>query len=141
MYKIIFKLKKFLELFIFYTIIIFNTNCTSDYSKDLGCGYIYRDEGCEEKEIFCEQVNGGEIPITILDYNYDRHYIIAKQKPQKDDSNILLYDNIYEYKYGYDTIYYWIILKDYKKVIGPLTKDEYINARNQYKIPQKLKLK
>ncbi|MBK6935170.1 MAG: hypothetical protein IPH17_09010 [Bacteroidales bacterium] len=113
--KIIFKLKNVLVLIIFYLIIIFNLNCTSDYSKNLGSGYIYRDEGCEEKEIFCEQANGGKIPKTVLVYDYDRHYIIAKQKPQKDDSNILLDDTIYEYKYGYDTLYYWIILKDFKK--------------------------
>jgi len=138
--KIIFKLKNVLVLIIFYLIIIFNLNCTSDYSKNLGSGYIYRDEGCEEKEIFCEQANGGKIPKTVLVYDYDRHYIIAKQKPQKDDSNILLDDNIYEYKYGYDTIYYWIILKDFKKVIGPLTEDEFLKAIIKYKVSKTLKL-
>lgn len=139
--QIIFKLKNFLSLIIFYSIIIFNTNCTSDYSKNLGNGYIYRDEGCEEKEIFCEKANGGMIPSTVLNYDYDRHYIIAKQKPRKDDPNILLYDTTYEYKYGYDSIYYWIILKDFKEVIGPLTKDEYLNAREQYKISEKLEFR
>ncbi len=138
--KIIFKLKNVLVLIIFYLIIIFNLNCTSDYSKNLGSGYIYRDEGCEEKEIFCEQANGGKIPKTVLVYDYDRHYIIAKQKPQKDDSNILLDDNIYEYKYGYDTIYYWIILKDFKKVIGPLTEDEFLKVIIKYKVSKTLKL-
>ncbi|HOB77669.1 MAG: DUF3997 domain-containing protein [Bacteroidales bacterium] len=138
--KIIFKLKNVLVLIIFYLIIIFNLNCTSDYSKNLGSGYIYRDEGCEEKEIFCEQANGGKIPKTVLVYDYDRHYIIAKQKPQKDDSNILLDDTIYEYKYGYDTLYYWIILKDFKKVIGPLTEDEFLKAIIKYKVSKTLKL-
>jgi hypothetical protein len=123
-----------------YRTIIFNLNCTSDYSKNLGSGYIYRDEGCEEKEIFCEQANGGKIPKTVLVYDYDKHYIIAKQKPQKDDSNILLDDTIYEYKYGYDTIYYWIILKDFKKVIGPLTEDEFLKAIIKYKVSKTLKL-
>jgi hypothetical protein len=138
--KIIFKLKNVLVLIIFYLIIIFNLNCTSDYSKNLGSGYIYRDEGCEEKEIFCEQANGGKIPKTVLVYDYDRHYIIAKQKPQKDDSNILLDDTIYEYKYGYDTLYYWIILKGFKKVIGPLTEDEFLKAIIKYKVSKTLKL-
>ena len=136
--KIIFKLKNVLVLIIFYLIIIFNLNCTSDYSKNLGSGYIYRDEGCEEKEIFCEQANGGTIPKTVLIYDYDRHYIIAKQKPQKDESDILLDDTIYEYKYGYDTVYYWIILKNNKKVIGPMSKSEFIEARRKYNVPEDL---
>jgi len=50
--KIIFKLKNVLVLIIFYLIIIFNLNCTSDYSKNLGSGYIYRDEVVKKRKYF-----------------------------------------------------------------------------------------
>ena len=56
------------NLFIYCCFALLIQGCTPDYTKDLGEGYFYRDEGGNIKDILCEKPNGGEIPATILDY-------------------------------------------------------------------------
>ncbi|NLZ46131.1 MAG: DUF3997 domain-containing protein [Clostridiales bacterium] len=82
----------------------------------------------------------GEIPSNVLEYKHDKKFIIATQKPIENDPNELMYDNEYVYKQGYDVIYYWIILKETKTVIGPLTKVEFLEAREKYNISENLTL-
>jgi hypothetical protein len=80
----------------------------------------------------------GSIPSIILEYNYDKSFIIAVQKPIENDPNILLYDAEYEYKEGYNSVYYWIIIKDIQKVIGPMSKSEFVEVRGKYNVPEDL---
>lgn len=80
----------------------------------------------------------GGVPSTVLEYNHDKRFIVAVQKPIENDPNVLLYECEYKYIGGYDTVYYWIILKDNKKVIGPLLKGEFLEAREKYNVPKYL---
>lgn len=57
-------------------------SCTSDYSQNLGQKYVYRDEGGRIKEIFSQESDGEQIPATVISFDYNRQFIIAKQKPK-----------------------------------------------------------
>lgn len=70
------------KIFFFFCLILLIASCSSDVTKDLGDGYFLRDEGGNVKDILCEQPNSGEIPATIIDYDFDNNFIIAKQKPK-----------------------------------------------------------
>jgi hypothetical protein len=123
-------------LFIFFIFQIFQ-DCNYNDDKNLGDGFVYF---ADHKMI--SNINGscGEIPSNVLEYKHDKKFIVATQKPIENDPNVLLYDTAYYYKQGYDNIYYWIILKDFKKVIGPLTEDEFLKAIIKYKVSKTLKL-
>ncbi|MDA3910503.1 MAG: hypothetical protein PF448_03995 [Bacteroidales bacterium] len=120
-------------------IILLIQSCNlSDISKNLGNRYFYRNEGGDIKDILCERPAGAFIPATILEYDYNRYYIIANQKPKIPQDP--LYDAEFEYKNGADAVYYWIIIKKKDIVLGPMTKDEYMSARKEYNVSEKLKL-
>lgn len=112
-------------------------SCTSDHIEDLGEGYFYRNEGGNLKDILCKKPDGGEIPATVLDYVYDKKFIIAKQKPKLPQDP--LYKRIYNYKTN-NNLFYWVILKTNNTVIGPLDMQGLENARLKYKIPDNLVL-
>ena len=126
------------NLFIYCCFALLIQGCTPDYTKDLGEGYFYRDEGGNIKDILCEKPNGGEIPATILDYAYNSEFIIAKQKPKLPQEP--LYKKDYVYNTG-NTFFYWIIVKANNIVIGPLDMQGYINMSLKYQLPDKLILK
>lgn len=117
-----------------FVLFIFLGSC--DYSENLYYGYFYRDEGGDAKDIS----NGAQyprIPATIIDFDYSRDFIIAKQKPKLPQE--ILYDMNYLYKDGVDTFYWIISTKNYFG-LGPLDKQEYEAARKKYGVPDKLKL-
>ena len=60
-----------------------------------------------------------------------------KQKPNKYD-NIM--DDTANYKYGRDTLYYWIIIKKKKLCLGPLLENEFNEAKIKYNVPSGLNL-
>lgn len=126
------------NLFIYCCFVLLTQGCTPDYTKDLGEGYFYRDEGGNIKDILCEKPNGGEIPATILDYAYNSEFIIAKQKPNLPQESLYKKDYVYNTD---NTFFYWIIAKANNIVMGPLNKQEYINMRLKYQVPDKLTLK
>ena len=113
--------------------------CSSDTTEKLGNGYFYRNEGGQIKDILYEYSNGGEVPATVVDFVYDKKFIIAKQKPKLPQDP--LYEKVYEYKNGVDVFYYWIIIKENKLVLGPLDKTNYNNVRIKYNIPNELQIK
>ena len=119
-------------------IIIFLNNCTSDYSKNLGKGYFYRDEGGEIKDIFCEYPNCDDIPPTVVSFVYNSKFIIAKQKPLYPPDP--LYKE-YIYPNGIDTFYYWLIIKKEHLLFGPLSKLELDSLKIKYNVPKKLSLR
>ncbi len=113
-------------------------SCTSDYSQNLGQKYVYRDDGGEIKEIFSEKSEGGQIPATVIRFDYNRQFIIAKQKPLLPPDS--LYDKEYHYPLGTDTIYYWIIIKKEHTVLGPMNLEAFNDAKAKYHVPNDLKL-
>jgi len=107
-------------------------------NKKMGKGYVYY---ADNKMITSSDGLYGEIPSVVLSFDYDNNFIIAEQKPLENDPNALLYDFEYKYLEGYNTNYYWLIIKKEKKVIGPMNKEEFMKQRNKYNVPEKLTLK
>jgi hypothetical protein len=111
----------------------------SDYSENLGCGYTYVHEGGNDNYIFYEYpAKGGEIPSNIISFDYDKQFIIAKQKPNEYDC---AYEKEYVYPLGRDTVYYWLIVKQQQKVFGPLDFVSFQKLKEQYSVSDKLILK
>lgn len=112
--------------------------CSSDYTENLGGDYFFRGEGGLLNDIHCRKANGGVIPATVLDYDYDNEFIIAKQKPKIPQDP--LYEKEYIYKNGCDKVYYWLIIKRDNFVLGPFDFEEFKLVRNKYKVSDNLKL-
>jgi hypothetical protein len=130
---------KFSFTFIFLLIFAFFRCNLSDNTENLGEGYFYRNEGETMKDILCDNSNGGQIPATVLSYDYDKNYIIAKQKPKLPQEP--LYDKNFIYKYGNKEIYYWLIIKNERLVLGPYNLGEFNDAKIKYNVSDKLMLK
>ena len=113
-------------------------SCTSDYSQNLGQKYVYRDEGGRIKEVFSQESDGEQIPATVISFDYNRQFIIAKQKPKIPQDP--LYEKEYLYPLGVDTVYYWIIIKKEHIVLGPMSLDAFNDAKVKYHVPNDLKL-
>ena len=113
--------------------------CTSDYTENLGGGYFFRNEGGVIKDILCKEPKGGEIPSTVIAFDYDKNFIIAKQRPKL--SQDILYEKNYNYELGVDTTYFWLIIKKSHLVLGPLNEKEFREVRERYEIPESLKFK
>lgn len=113
--------------------------CTSDYTENLGGGYFFRNEGGDLKDILSKEPKGGEIPSTVIAFNYDDNFIIAKQRPKLPQD--ILYEKNYNYELGADTTYFWLIIKKSRLVLGPLKEKEFREVRERYEIPESLKFK
>jgi hypothetical protein len=129
-------IKVYLSCIIFITLIL--QNCSSDYTENLGNDYFYRNEGGIIKDILCKKANGGEIPATVIEYNYNNDFIIAKQKPKLPQDP--LYDKTYKYNLGENVLYYWLIDKENQIVYGPLNIEEFNKVKVKLKVPNELKL-
>lgn len=111
----------------------------SDSNKSLGNGCFYRNEGGEIKDILCKSANGGEVPSTVVSYDFDDKFIIAKQKPKLPQDP--LYDKDYKYDKGDNEFYYWLIVKNENLVLGPLNFEKFNMQKDKYKVSDKLVLK
>lgn len=94
----------------------------SNDNEDLGGGYTYYSE---------QKIISGkfQIPPTIQEYKYDSEIIIAKQHPTKH-KDIMYAD--YNYPFGRDTIYYWIIDKKANTFSGPMNHNDFLKEISQY---------
>ena len=72
--------------------------CTSDYTENLGGGYFFRNEGGDLKDILSKEPKGGEVPSTVIAFDYDKNFIIAKQRPKLPQD--ILYEKNYNYELG-----------------------------------------
>jgi hypothetical protein len=109
--------------------LLFSQMCDTD-SKNLGGGFVY---SAEHKHILGKI----DIPPTIISYDYDKNFIVAKQKQKK--YNEAIYDKMeYVYPLGRDTVYYWLIIKQEQKVFGPLDYGSFQELTQKYNIPNKL---
>ena len=122
---------------IFAFIFCYSCSC-SDYGDNLGDGYFFRFEAGDLKDILCEIPNGGEIPANVFSYDYNRQFIIAKQKPLLPPDP--LYDKEYLYPLGVATVYYWIIIQKEHVVLGPMSLDAFNDAKVKCHVPNDLKL-
>ena len=86
-------------------------------TRILGDGYWYDIEG---KRVFGPDI---DIPPTAKIVECTRYYIIVEQhpKPEREDA---MYEYEYNYPYGRDTTYYWIIYKKENSFIGPIVPSE-----------------
>jgi hypothetical protein len=98
--------------------------------EDLGGDFTY---DAEQKDI----IGIVDIPPQILSFDYDKRFIIVKQRPSKYHNAI--YDKReYFYPLGRDTIYYWLIIKKEQKVLGPLMLEDFNTLRAEYNVSEKL---
>ena len=108
----------FLILFLLYLIWC---SLSSD-DKRLGKGYVYYPEHRSIHYTRPGELKNRHIPPYVLGYNYDRYFIVARQKPGK------FYEEIYgkyDYPFSRDMTYFWIIVKADRKVLGPLDETSY----------------
>jgi len=126
-----------IKLYILYLLLpcllflVLSQMCDTD-NKDLGRGFVYN---AEYKHI----LGRVDIPPTIISYNFNMHFIVAKQKPKRFDDAI--YDKMeYVYSQGRDTCYYWLIIKQEQRVFGPLDFNRFQDLKEYYKVPDELTL-
>ena len=100
---------------------------------------LVREEGADVKDILCEKSNGKEIPASVIAYDFDKDFIIAKQKTKLPQDP--LYDKKYNNKSWGEEFYYWIINNKKHIVIGPLDKLEFQKEREKHRISESLALK
>ena len=118
---------------IFLLLILLFLSCSSDYSKNLGDGFLFRSEGTDLNDILHKK---GEIPANILCYSYNCDYILAIQKPGTFQDP--LYEKTYIYPNGDSILYYWIVVKETCLIWGPLNQKEFNNIVLAYNVPKRL---
>ena len=160
--------KIYIQLSIALIFTFFVQNCTSDYDEELSGNYFYEDEGGELHSIVSHLPNRIGILPTVLDYDYNKDFILAVQQPyyqscrdelagklnpgdyyrstediikfQKLADSLIKYDAYYQ-KILSHKINYWIISNKENHVYGPLTLKEYFDKRKELHIPENLTIK
>jgi hypothetical protein len=106
----------------------------SDETKQLSGGWMFVSESMTDRVL-----DGGNIfiPCEVTHYGYNNDFIIAAQKPAKEcflgiDSNV--------YASGNSATYYWIVVHNGKRLIGPLGFSEFEHAKDSLNIPSDVKL-
>ena len=120
------------------------SGCYYGSFEDLGDSYIYMD-GRIDKEIDEKRHSlKNLVPISVLNYDYDKSHIIAYQKPDSDafrkdyiDTYDFFTDSTMQYQHEVDSLEtlldsmleirdcYWIIRKKDCKVFGPMTESDF----------------
>ena len=100
-----------------FVVVVLVTMMYNPNEQSLGDGYWYDIEG---KRVFGPDI---DIPPTAKIVECTRYYIIVEQhpKPEREDA---MYEYEYNYPYGRDTTYYWIIYKKENSFIGPFVPSE-----------------
>lgn len=120
----------------FISLILISFSCNpSDEVTSLSGGWKFVSEGKYDRAI-----DGGNqiIPCEVVEYGYSNDFIIAAQRPAKD---CFLGKDTTIYKEGRDKIYYWLIIHNQSLSLGPMNALEFENAKKQYGVPDKLKMK
>ena len=66
-----------------------------------------------------------DISPEIVDYKYDKNFVIVKQKPKYINDSMYDYPEDYKYANGLGEYYYWLIILGEKTVLGPLTYEDF----------------
>jgi hypothetical protein len=132
------KLKtKFIFSLIFYVLVLWVSYslaqpCEEKLSNDFRYNY-------ETKSIFGEKT---DVPPKVIDYAYNKKYVIVKQKPISKCSYMYNYPedfNDESYKNGLNEIYYWVISLSEKKVFGPMLLEDFNSMCKEKNIKLKFK--
>ncbi len=107
--------------------------CSSDYSRNLGDGYMFRHEGPTLNDILFKD---GEIPANVICFSYNKDFILAIQKPIFFQDP--LYEKVHTYPNGDTVLYYWIVIKESSFVWGPLNRDEFNKIVHRFNVPKRL---
>jgi hypothetical protein len=143
---------------------------SSDYTQELSGNYFFISEGNSEKYIENHSSMGKHIWSNIFSYSYDQNYILAAQTPvyasfksflafeirstnkiyeknTKEDIKIseVLADSILKNNTYYRNIFsrkinYWIICIKNDSLIGPLSKNDYLQKCKVLGISKELNL-
>lgn len=123
--------------FFYFTCLLLLFSCSyssSDYTDDLGDGYIFVSESNADQFVSGpnDTTGRGLIPCTVEAFAFDKTYIIAKQRNNQDCSQADL-----------STIpaSYWVIDKKKKITYGPLDSTAFIGKRAELSVPTSLDLK
>lgn len=131
--------------------------CKYDNLPDLGNGYKFETLNCKTLEIVNSE-NTVMVMGLILNYTFDSTFIIVSQRPWDSIPNIrnMNYSEATEAFEKSTFQQYWIINKKekseysldtltnlarYSNVYGPFKKDEYLQKREELKVPEVLVLK
>jgi hypothetical protein len=111
--------------------------------KDLGHGYIYHEPAGMQS---IGKVNGEKgIPGWIFAYEYNNQFIIALEKDVKlseeKRENLIQNGDFQEYLSQNGNSKYWIIVHANDSIYGPFNKEEYLQKRDELRVPKELKLK
>ncbi|MHB8859060.1 MAG: DUF3997 domain-containing protein [Thermoleophilia bacterium] len=147
--------KHSLTILILLFILIICTSCTDHDYISLGDHYIYRSLSGGNSYIFNtdylyrdqtdtdankptnKDYYGSLIPCAVKDYSYDEQFIVANQVNNPNCFDSAIREDAL--KTG-NSINYWIVVKNSRKTIGPLTLEEYRVKRQEYNVPDSLKL-
>lgn len=99
---------------------------TVKFSKDFYYDY-------ESNSIF-GKIELIDIPPEILEFNYDKKFVIVKQRPKYINDSIYDYPKDYTYTHGLKTDYYWLILLTENKVYGPMIFEDFNALCDERKI-------
>lgn len=151
------KMRTVLTLLLLVALTLMNSSCVSSESVSLGDRYVYRYLGEAHSYIFnteFEYLDPADaerlfapnhptyyerlIPCYIKDYAFDEDFIIASQITNPNCGFDALRQDMPETG---NAINYWIVIKGKRKTIGPMTLEEYHVKREEYHVPDGLKLK
>ncbi|NQZ86647.1 MAG: DUF3997 domain-containing protein [Colwellia sp.] len=107
-------------------LVLLATGCSDEINRLPG-GFKFIYEGPSNSIIIHESDESLIIPCSISDYKFDTEYIFIKQKKEKEC--FWVSSDTHLQKVG--RYYYWVIEIDTKEIIGPLTKENFINLQNR----------
>ena len=105
-------------------LVLFTSGCSDEISSLPG-GFKFIYEGPSDSVIIHESDESIVISCSISDFKFDSKYILIKQKKEKECFWVSPYMHLQKIG-GY---YYWVIEVGSKKVIGPLSKEDFINFK------------
>ena len=108
-----------------------NLSCDDTIEFDENYILVWEGKGCNG--IMCHKGVDCGVPCDVLAYNYDDDFIIVAQLPNETDQPL---DRICVYSKGRKYIYYWLIIPKKNIELGPLTKEQFEEARKTYKVPE-----
>jgi hypothetical protein len=111
---------------ILFFLVLLTSSC-SDEINSLPGGFKFIYEGPYDSIIVHESDDSLIISCSISDFKFDSKYILIKQKKEKEC--FWVSSNTHIQKVG--SYYYWVIEIDTKKIIGPLTKESFINLKSE----------
>jgi hypothetical protein len=119
------------------------TGCDLSSEHNLGSGYYLLGSGSNTTVSKIDKKNSSFYTDIILgeivDYNFDKRYIlIYRNASDKAKEYCNLQDSLWMQQQGKNALQYWIIEKDKEIVYGPLEKKEYLDKRQELKIPETL---